>query len=525
MSRRIPGSTQRGNTSGLFANGDTSLPPPSTIAAQIVQNQAPEQGNSDPQNREIFGQLLQEYLQDAAASPATVDPEEVDLRLSAQLVTVVCKAGLDVLLEDNPFVGEVLVSQAIDSLSVVQLTVKKSPDLLFYTEKLDPGADEKPLLVWLLPKLLALVGQPKLEDVQGSLERLLSTFLRRLAEPTESWNQALRLVELYRACITDVTKAIESITNEPISVEIPSADAISKLWSPGNHLITIPRDCQLKVNNPQHALSIALMLTGAMDHLEESDRPKRGGILKPTLHNCTIWELDTLRRLWRSFYIRGQRPQDHKSIEGLSKLLSRMSGIVQYILQTRQQSRNRAIMLFLNAHADLLRLAVLRPDEDTVLNMVSQSLLDLDESPFFGYTLRQYVEEMLQAQVYQICSSDEQFEKIARNDLSVSAPIKVEDMMPNLFSLYFASFFSDGIWWRSLVWRCKFGLESWLPELSNLETTPYRNAFEPLQGLPWHHRRAPNGRRSDEGLESPHSKRTRASSLKRSCSLVACEDG
>ena len=193
MSRRIAVSSQRAALIKFTVDGD-SFPPPSTIAAQIVKNQAPEQLNQDPQNKELFGKLLQDYLQDPSS-------EDVNLSLSSQLIAVVCKAGLDVLFEDNPFSSHTAEPQAIDSLSVIQLTVQKTPRLLFYEEQGEIDVQNPPLLVWLFPKLLALLGLAQFKRVQESVQRLLTVCLRITTKLADAYRNALAIIGLYQACI------------------------------------------------------------------------------------------------------------------------------------------------------------------------------------------------------------------------------------------------------------------------------------------------------------------------------------
>ena len=87
--------TQNGHLNTIELTNGNNLPPPSTIAAQIVHNRA-NVARQEPENKALFGKLLQEYLRDPIAEDSSVETY-------AQLIQVVAEAGLDVMLSDDPF--------------------------------------------------------------------------------------------------------------------------------------------------------------------------------------------------------------------------------------------------------------------------------------------------------------------------------------------------------------------------------------------------------------------------------------
>jgi serine/threonine-protein kinase ATR len=149
-----------------LTNGN-HLPPPSTIAAQIVYNRATVT-KQEPANKALFGKLLQEYLRDPILEESNVDTH-------AQLIQVVTEAGLDVLLSDDPFAPDNLLEQARDSLLVIKLTVSRKPGvLLFHGENV---RDRPPLVLWILAKLLNLMGRRNLTSIQMDIQSLLNSML------------------------------------------------------------------------------------------------------------------------------------------------------------------------------------------------------------------------------------------------------------------------------------------------------------------------------------------------------------
>ncbi|KAI9826145.1 MAG: serine/threonine-protein kinase M1 [Thelocarpon impressellum] len=156
-------------------------PPQSTLAAQIVSNLSTTNGETRPDDRGNFEQLLSEILGAGSGSPNDDGAVETDLDVNCKLVSVVTRAGLEVLLREDPFsMAESLLPQAVNSISVIQLTIKRMPQVLFTVPNDSPRTAEKPgapLYIWLLPKLQQLLGYTTAEGIQESLLELLSTVL------------------------------------------------------------------------------------------------------------------------------------------------------------------------------------------------------------------------------------------------------------------------------------------------------------------------------------------------------------
>lgn len=175
------------NGARIHTNGD--LPPPSTLAAQIVQNQARHDASQQNGEKATFAGLLQEILHSGAAP-------ETDIHVNVQLITVVVEAGLTVLTRDDPFAQwGVLLPQAVDSIAVVQATVVRQPEVL-----LTPISSEGPqLLFWLLAKLIAVCGKQKCQflPIPGLLNAAIASFERS----TKLWKSAPLLRSLIRDCV------------------------------------------------------------------------------------------------------------------------------------------------------------------------------------------------------------------------------------------------------------------------------------------------------------------------------------
>jgi len=182
-------STQNGSFRGYHHNGD--LPPASTIAAQIVHNRT-NVSREEPENQELFSKLLQEYLTDPIA-------DEASLETNAQLISVVAEAGLDAVHKGNPFAPDAAIQRASDSLRVMELSIRRSPQLVFYNgSDTTPDGANPPLILWLLPKLLALAGR---QEIQSQVAAFLCTCIRLTLTASHLWRRGQALIELVRVMI------------------------------------------------------------------------------------------------------------------------------------------------------------------------------------------------------------------------------------------------------------------------------------------------------------------------------------
>lgn len=135
-------------------------PPSSSILASHV---ASANGNQLPHfDRESFAQLLDESLgQDEDGQPNL----GTDISINHRLICIIVKAGIDTANTNNlddPFVrGRDKLDHILRCLEVIDLALQRSPDVLHRIsgpEDHGAGDESVPLFMWLIPKLLSLIG-------------------------------------------------------------------------------------------------------------------------------------------------------------------------------------------------------------------------------------------------------------------------------------------------------------------------------------------------------------------------------
>ena len=158
------------------ANGPVraSLPPPSSmLAAHIVPTHGPSPLNIDADS---LLQLIDECLAtDNTGQPAIGD----DAVVHHTLICVIVKAGLEPLSAGHadPFSDPGRHADHITRcLQVIELAIRRSPSVLHVVsgpDHIGPTDHEVPLFLWLVPKLLSLLG---------SQQQALSTVILKVTD-------------------------------------------------------------------------------------------------------------------------------------------------------------------------------------------------------------------------------------------------------------------------------------------------------------------------------------------------------
>ncbi|KAL1589379.1 hypothetical protein WHR41_01968 [Cladosporium halotolerans] len=338
------GAAVRGpRTNGAHTNGEA--PPTSTLAAQIVQNQTTTRASQHSGEKATFAGLLHEILHNPTATP------ETDIGVNVQLISVVVEAGLSVLARDDPFaLLDVLVPQAKDSLAVVEATIVRQADVLFAPV----SQDGPPLVLWLLARLFALCGRPKLEGLP--IDGLIASAIIALEKSIRLWRFADVIRELVRDCVNDTLAALEGhgTPAQDLAITLPPARWISKLWPESGNAIALPHDCQTRLPTIEGAFGLILALTNvdcnAPRWLEDAQLRTQRLVMqmRPSLNKSGAWEniaatLITrlkqapLLQLLRSFLVDAQQiKMPHKvqlaASDALLKVFHQNSAATEYLL-------------------------------------------------------------------------------------------------------------------------------------------------------------------------------------------------
>ncbi|CAK3819966.1 kinase rad3 [Lecanosticta acicola] len=316
-----------GNHVNGHVNGDA---PPSTLAAQLVQQQSRQDASQHLGGVATFQELLHEILHNDSAV------QETDVNVNVQLISVVTQMGLEPITKDNPFSNwDVLIPQAVNSIAVIEKTIVRQPDVL-----LAQAAQDGPqIFLTLLTTLLAACGPPKCRELP--IPRLLSSALAALSKSSHLWQQALVLQEVIRECVDDTLSALEALPtpNAALNLRLPPARSVGKLWPSSENSITVPNGSTTTINDISRAFIISFDLSGvqAFSAAWERETQRRLQILimrfRPQLEQTGLWE-QLLNRLLRSFDCWPLLPTLLQEIARNSSSNSVQTGVGRALLET-----------------------------------------------------------------------------------------------------------------------------------------------------------------------------------------------
>ena len=200
--------SSRGHTAPLGNNGGAGAssagPPPSTLAAQLVENisTSAKSSKSDESN-ELKG--LFATIQRVKDHPEKLTSHADRVEHNHMLIYVYCRVALENIKLDDPFLNRPHArSEIIKAINFLRFTIKETPSVLTYTRDLKRFLfrGTAPLWVWLLPHILRFLGHPLFDELNGSLEGFLQYFLLLTSRVGELWSLAPTLALYLRTCVS-----------------------------------------------------------------------------------------------------------------------------------------------------------------------------------------------------------------------------------------------------------------------------------------------------------------------------------
>ncbi|KAL6169979.1 serine/threonine-protein kinase M1 [Exserohilum turcicum] len=299
MARKGGGSTQRMAPPPIPNGHPNNVPPPSTIAAQIVHNASNIHAQRDEATKVTFGELVKEFLQ----HPNTDEP---DPQLVA-LICVIAEAGLEGLFKEDPFAQDQQRQQGIDSIAALTFILQQKPHLLLSVKQ---GDDESipgpPLLLWLYPKLLGLLTHATLQPVHKHVQQLLHLCLNALVQTSALWRPATRVLQLYRFCIQCILSELETLNSNPTALPIssfrlvlPPSSAINEAWPESQQFVALPHDLQRAMPSHHGAIHVGFCLLLAVANTIQ--RRGKAPVEMAAMEHHLPWIMDSMQALWRHF--------------------------------------------------------------------------------------------------------------------------------------------------------------------------------------------------------------------------------
>ncbi|RYP77529.1 hypothetical protein DL771_001102 [Monosporascus sp. 5C6A] len=174
-----------------FTNSSThhGQPPPSTLAAQLVENISASTRSSRPDETAELSKLIG-IIERVKDEPDNLKTQEERVGHNHMLIYVYARVTLEGLKWDDPFADRVhLRSEALGAINFLKVAVAETPEVLLATS--DPGRflfrGKEPLWIWIFPKVLKMLGYNESVDLAAAIEPFFHTVFSVACRSTALW--------------------------------------------------------------------------------------------------------------------------------------------------------------------------------------------------------------------------------------------------------------------------------------------------------------------------------------------------
>ncbi|MCJ1313520.1 serine/threonine-protein kinase M1 [Agyrium rufum] len=276
--------------------------PTSTFAAQIIEHFTQNATNRGPADRAEIRELLEELRQTKEAGTGYT-LNDAELEKNYHLICIVATAGFTPrqpkdVSEDK----DELISQALDSIDIIDLTIAQGSDVLFlFAMSKVPHIPNGPTFLWLIPGLLNLFLTWNDARVQAKTQAVL----RRITTCKPRHGGLRRkgpVISLFlKGCVDDIMLEIDASQSSQRRtskhrMHIPSANTVSKASSIQGSLQQLHTTSRIDISTSlQAVLVLQQCLEPLLPDLTEINKP---WLLKRSDHNLT-WMLQSLKLSYR----------------------------------------------------------------------------------------------------------------------------------------------------------------------------------------------------------------------------------
>ncbi|KAM0289256.1 hypothetical protein ACHAO9_006214 [Fusarium lateritium] len=233
--------SDHGQPAGDFAAG----PPPSTLAAQLVENiSASTKSSKSDENSELKGFFA--IIQRVKDNPTLLKTPEDRVEHNHMLIYVYSRAVLEGIRLDDPFLDRAQVrTEGLKAINFLKFSIKETPAVLKHRvdgqEYMFRGRE--PLWVWLLPQLLRLLGHAQCLELTEAIEGLLQYTMLTVAQNWILWDIApaflfyLRTITSHALHQLQDPLVVPSVEESFRALSLPPELALSQYVDKGSPLI------------------------------------------------------------------------------------------------------------------------------------------------------------------------------------------------------------------------------------------------------------------------------------------------
>ncbi|GKT50780.1 uncharacterized protein ColSpa_10961 [Colletotrichum spaethianum] len=275
-----------------------NAPPPSTLAAQLVENiSASTKSTRSDENAEL--KRLFAVIEKVKNKPDLLKDAEQRTEHNHMLIYVYARVVLEGIKLDDPFADRNhLRNEALKAINFLKVTIEETPNVLSHTTdgKQFVFRGEEPLWIWVFPKILRLLGHSRCLDLTAPIEGFFQFVILAVIRTGSMWKLlssiTLYLRETSSALLNHLQDMAPSAAGRDVSIDItlPSAAALELLLGkPGTLFV---QQTTYTVQHVSQALRQATTLISALAH--HSISKTSSSVSRSSLSELTPWLLDSL---------------------------------------------------------------------------------------------------------------------------------------------------------------------------------------------------------------------------------------
>lgn len=193
-----------GHRSNGHPNGEFEAPP-STMAAQLINNISTANKPTRPAERDDLQRLMAEISEMEKQAAESGNPE-IKVQYAHKLIYVFALTVLERLTQDDPFMNiPQMVSQTSDALDIFMTTIKETPAVLDYVlrpEEILKSRGQEPVWIWLFPKILVLLGRKGCESLTEKIKDFFFVSFQVVARSPRLWNLSSSFFTYLKDCVS-----------------------------------------------------------------------------------------------------------------------------------------------------------------------------------------------------------------------------------------------------------------------------------------------------------------------------------
>ncbi|KAL1871978.1 hypothetical protein VTK73DRAFT_1808 [Phialemonium thermophilum] len=319
----------------IYASGQGHVdhrPPPSTLAAQLVENiSSAARSTTGPDETSELKRLL-EVVEKVKNRPDLLRTIEERIEHNHMLIYICTRVALDGLKWDDPFASNARrQSEIVKAIQFLQVTVRETPHVLQFSTDgksfLFRGCE--PLWLWLLPRVLRILSSDICAGISPLIEEFCETVLSVACRDGYLWSLLPAMMGYLQANVAVIIASLREagVSDDPstFQLQLSSRDAAGHLQDAQNNSYSAPVSYPIRGVSAamRHALCVLRVIRNVA-HLTQL--PNAVGSFQPYV----VWLADSIFSLFQI------RCHWH---EGVDLPLSTLTGFAIGLVDGQEESR------------------------------------------------------------------------------------------------------------------------------------------------------------------------------------------